>query len=112
MTGNDPAARVELFATVVILENDRGAPVGARGAVLEDYGDGYEVEVANPDGSTSWLGGLPDHAVRPASSRQSRASVAALHAASSSIDLRSRLGQGSVQVVGVVAHMRLSTCVV
>jgi hypothetical protein len=66
MTGHDGAARLELFATVVILENERGAPVGAQGAVLEDYGDGYEVEVVNPDGSTAWLAGLPDQAVRRA----------------------------------------------
>jgi hypothetical protein len=66
MPGDDAEARVELFATVVILENDRGAPIGAQGAVLVDYGDGYEVEVANPDGSAAWLGGLPDQAVRRA----------------------------------------------
>jgi hypothetical protein len=36
----------------------------------------------------------------------------ALYAASSSIDARSGLGQGSVQVVGVVALLWLSTCVV
>ena len=34
------------------------------------------------------------------------------NAASSSIDLRSGLGRGSVEVVGVVALSRLSTCVV
>lgn len=66
MTGHNAQARVELFAIVVILENDGGAPVGAQGAVLEDYGDGYEVEVTNPDGSTAWLGGQPDQAVRRA----------------------------------------------
>lgn len=64
MTTHDDVSRVELFAAVVIFENDRGAPVGAEGAVLEDYGTGYEVEVSNPDGSTAWLGGLPDQAVR------------------------------------------------
>jgi hypothetical protein len=39
-------------------------------------------------------------------------SPATLSAASSSIDRRSGLGQGSVEVVGVVALSRLSTCVV
>jgi hypothetical protein len=62
MIGHEPEARVDIFGIVVIMENDRGAPVGAKGAVLEDYGDGYEVEVVNPDGSTAWLGGLPDQA--------------------------------------------------
>ena len=66
MASHDAAARVELFAAVVTLENDQGAPVGAQGFVLEDYGDGYEVEVINPTGSTAWLGGLPDRAVRRA----------------------------------------------
>ncbi len=66
MTSPDPVARAELFATVVILDNDLGAPIGAHGYVLEDYGDGYEVEVASSDGSTLWLGGLPDRAIRRA----------------------------------------------
>ena len=58
------APRFALYTRVVFEENELGVAAGSIGYVLADYGDGYEVEISNPDGSTSWIGSAPDHLLR------------------------------------------------